>query len=151
MKEQLEQLKRGFYEIVPVDEISEFTASELMLLLNGKQDIDVDQMASLSKFTGGYDKTSPAIQFFWVALKSFSKEERGQLLQFATGTSRAPLDGFDPAFTITKAEGAGEDTLPTSHTCFNQLVLPEYTSIETLMAKLRYAFEMGNAEGFQMS
>lgn len=151
MKEQLEQLKRGFYEIVPVNEVSEFTASELMLLLNGKQDIDVDQMASLSKYTGGYDKMSPAIQFFWVALKSFSKEERGQLLQFATGTSRAPLDGFDPAFTITKAEGAGEDTLPTSHTCFNQLVLPEYTSIETLMAKLRYAFEIGNAEGFQMS
>ena len=49
-------------------------------------------------------------------------------MRFVTGTAKVPLDGFDPAFTITRAEGADEETLPTSHTCFNQLVLPEYRS-----------------------
>ena len=72
------------------------------------------------------------------------------MLQYATGTNKAPLDGFDPAFTITLAEGADvENALPTAHTCFNQLVLPEYKSVETLMQKLRYAFK--NSSGFQLT
>ena len=149
MKLQIDNLRKGFYEIVPIHEIADFTPDELSLLLNGKHDIDVNEMASQSKYTGGYDKNSTTIQFFWVAVKSFSKEERGKLLQFATGTSRAPLDGFDPAFTVTRAEGVDENALPTAHTCFNQLVLPEYKSVETLMAKLRYAFD--SSEGFMLT
>ena len=104
----------------------------------------------LDKYTGGYSRSSVPVRFFWVAMKSFSKEERGELLQYATGTNKAPLDGFDPAFTITLAEGADvENALPTAHTCFNQLVLPEYKSVETLMQKLRYAFK--NSSGFQLT
>ena len=142
VKEQIEHMKKGFYEIVPLNEIISFTPTELSLLLNGKKDINVDEMANQTKYTGGYSKSSVAVQFFWVAMKSFTKEERGQLLQFATGTNKAPLDGFDPAFTITLAEGVDIDNaLPTAHTCFNQLVLPEYASVEVLMAKLRYAFK----------
>ena len=33
----------------------------------------------------------------------------------------------------------GEDSLPTSQTCFFQLRLPVYSSIDTLAEKLRYA------------
>ena len=150
MKEQIEHLKKGFYEIVPLKEIKDFTPTELSLLLNGKKDINVDEMANQTKYTGGYSRSSVPVQFFWVAMKSFSKEERGELLQYATGTNKAPLDGFDPAFTITLAEGADvENALPTAHTCFNQLVLPEYKSVETLMQKLRYAFK--NSSGFQLT
>jgi hypothetical protein len=36
--------------------------------------------------------------------------------------------------------------LPTSHTCFNSLLLPEYSSKEKLRAKLLTAIE--NAQGF---
>jgi len=36
--------------------------------------------------------------------------------------------------------------LPVSHTCFNQLVLPNYETKETLENKLKIAIE--NAEGF---
>ena len=42
------------------------------------------------------------------------------------------------------------DTLPTSHTCFNQLVLPDcYASDAVLREKLLFAVE--NAEGFHLS
>lgn len=37
------------------------------------------------------------------------------------GTSRVPLDGFDPAFTLSQSEHL-VDALPTAHTCFNHLV-----------------------------
>ena len=38
------------------------------------------------------------------------------------------------------------DRLPESHTCFNQLVLPDYRDKETLKRKLTIA--ISNAEGF---
>jgi hypothetical protein len=41
-----------------------------------------------------YDASSPQTQWFWRAVRSFDKEERAKLLQFATGTSKVPLNGF---------------------------------------------------------
>ena len=44
------------------------------------------------------------------------------------------------------AVNVNTDMLPTSHTCFNQLVLPRYKSKQTLREKLVIA--ISNAEGF---
>ena len=65
----------------------------------------------------------------------------GNLLRFATGSNRVPVEGFEPAFTITKAGGGegGSEALPHSHTCFNQLVLPDYGSEVLLREKLSVA------------
>jgi hypothetical protein len=45
-------------------------------------------------------------------------------------------------------ENPSDDKLPTSHTCFNQLVIPEYSSKDILRKKLLTAIE--NSEGFGM-
>jgi hypothetical protein len=42
--------------------------------------------------------------------------------------------------------GPDSDLLPTAHTCFNVLLLPEYASKEKLRERLAVA--MANAEGF---
>ena len=84
-----------------------------------------------------------------------------------------PLDGFDPPFLLTRAGGGNvrhpdyvepeeggagggtghyidPDTLPTSHTCFNQLVLPDcYASDAVLREKLLFA--CAHAGGFHLS
>ena len=69
-------------------------------------------------------------------------------LRFATGASKVPVDGFDPPVNITKGED-GSDSLPKAHTCFNQFVLPQYTSFEQFVAKLCYALD--NAQGFELA
>ena len=52
-------------------------------------------------------------------------------------------------FSIHKAYGGNGSTtlLPTAHTCFNQLDLPEYSSYEELRDKLLMAINEGS-EGF---
>lgn len=60
-------------------------------------------------------------------MRSFDKEERAKLLQFVTGTSKVPLNGFKELegmngfsrFNIHRDYG-NEDRLPSSHTCFNR-------------------------------
>ena len=119
------------------ESVKVFTVEELELLINGKEDIDVDEMQSGSVYNGGYDVDSKPVALFWQAMKRWTVQERGNVLRFITGTSRVPLDGFDPVFTITKASDGGTSALPSAHTCFNQLVLPEYESLEQLIEKMK--------------
>jgi len=62
-------------------------------------------------------------------------------------TDRAPITGLkDINFVI--GIGGKEYQLPTAHTCFNQLLLPQYKTKKKLKEKLIYAIE--NCNGFGM-
>jgi E3 ubiquitin-protein ligase HUWE1 len=56
-------------------------------------DIDVDEWRANTDLQGYSASSSPVI-WFWRAVRSFSQEERAKLLQFVTGSSRVPLEGF---------------------------------------------------------
>ncbi|KAI1269591.1 hypothetical protein F5Y18DRAFT_104273 [Xylariaceae sp. FL1019] len=149
VKEQMEHFLKGFHEIIPADLISIFNEQELELLISGLPDIDIDDWKSNTEYHN-YTPSSPQIQWFWRALRSYDKEEVAKLLQFVTGTSKVPLNGFKELegmngvnrFNIHRDYG-NKDRLPSSHTCFNQLDLPEYESYEALRAQLLKAITTG--------
>ncbi|KAF1783560.1 HECT domain [Phytophthora cactorum] len=108
------------------------------MLVNGKPTIDVEELRSCTVFQGGYDEHTQVVLWLWQALREFTIELRGQFLKFMTGTNKIPLDGFEPPLNLTKSD-LDPQALPRTHTCFNQLVLPEYTSYETLVEKHQLA------------
>ena len=116
----------GFHDIVSPDLISIFNEQELELLISGLPDIDVDDWKNHTEYHN-YQASSPQIQWFWRAVRSFDKEERAKLLQFVTGTSKVPLNGFGQLegmngfsrFNIHRDYG-NKERLPSSHTCFNR-------------------------------
>ncbi|KAI8422850.1 hypothetical protein MSG28_006592 [Choristoneura fumiferana] len=59
----------------------------------------------------------------------------------------SPLTELNPRFQITAAPTFG--ALPTAHTCFNQLCLPDYDGYEQLVHALLWAINEGG-EGFGM-
>ena len=85
-----------------------------------------------------HEDDSAPVKLFWKVFRDMSQEERQNVIKFTTGTLRVPLDGFDPQFTITMGS-SGTESLPSAHTCFNQLVLPPYTNIAVLTSKLGIA------------
>ncbi|KAI3618920.1 ubiquitin-protein ligase [Moniliophthora roreri] len=153
IKEQIENLLNGFYEIIPKDLITIFNEQELELLISGTPDIDVDEWRAATEYNG-YTSSDPNIVWWWRALKSFNREERAKVLSFATGTSRVPLGGFVDLqgvqgvqrFSIHRAYGES-DRLPQAHTCFNQIDLPQYSSYEMLRQQVLLAISEGG-EGF---
>lgn len=153
IKEQLEHLLSGFYEIIPKDLVAIFNEQELELLISGTPDIDVDEWRAATDYNG-YTSSDPVIVWWWRALKSFNRDERAKVLSFATGTSRVPLSGFGDLqgvqgvqrFSIHRAYG-DSDRLPQAHTCFNQIDLPQYSSYEMLRQQLLLAINEGG-EGF---
>ncbi|ROW02612.1 hypothetical protein VPNG_07904 [Cytospora leucostoma] len=150
VKVQMEHFLQGFHGVIPADLIAIFNEQELELLISGLPDIDVDDWKSNTEYHN-YTAASQQIQWFWRALRSFDKEERAKLLQFVTGTSKVPLNGFKELegmnginrFNIHRDYG-NKDRLPSSHTCFNQLDLPEYESYEALRTQVLKAITAGS-------
>ncbi|RLV95953.1 putative E3 ubiquitin-protein ligase TOM1 [Spathaspora sp. JA1] len=154
--EQMDNFLIGFHEIIPKDLIVIFDEQELELLISGLPDINVGDWQNHTVYNN-YSASSLQIQWFWRAVKSFDNEERAKLLQFATGTSKVPLNGFKELsgangtckFSIHRDYGS-IDRLPSSHTCFNQIDLPAYESYETLRGSLLMAITEGH-EGFGLA
>jgi E3 ubiquitin-protein ligase HUWE1 len=130
VQEQLENFLKGFHDIVPAELVSIFSEQELELLISGLPDINVDDWKNNTEYHN-YTAASPQIQWFWRAVRTFEKEEQAKLLQFVTGTSKVPLNGFKELegmngfskFNIHRDYGS-KDRLPSSHTCFNRKFIP---------------------------
>lgn len=119
--EQFQAFKEGFHELIPQDLINVFDERELELLIGGIAEIDVDDWKKHTDYRG-YTESDEVIQNFWSTVRSWDGEQKSRLLQFTTGTSRIPVNGFKDLqgsdgprrFTIEKA---GEiANLPKAHT-----------------------------------
>lgn len=141
----------GLNELVPENLLAIFDENELELLMCGTGDINVCDFKAHAVVVGGsWHFREKVMRWFWTVVSSFTQEELARLLQFTTGSSQLPPGGFAalcPSFQIIAAPT--HSTLPTAHTCFNQLCLPTYDSYEEVHKMLQLAISEG-CEGFGM-
>ncbi|XP_044287094.1 E3 ubiquitin-protein ligase NEDD4-like isoform X4 [Varanus komodoensis] len=153
VQKQMNAFLEGFTELLPTDLIKIFDENELELLMCGLGDVDVNDWRQHAIYKNGYCPNHPVIQWFWKAVLLMDAEKRIRLLQFVTGTSRVPMNGFAELYgsngpqLFTIEQWGSPDKLPRAHTCFNRLDLPPYESFEELREKLLMAVE--NAQGFE--
>ncbi|KAF3830555.1 hypothetical protein GH733_004374 [Mirounga leonina] len=152
IQKQMAAFKEGFFELIPQDLIKIFDENELELLMCGLGDVDVNDWREHTKYKNGYSVNHQVIQWFWKAVLMMDSEKRIRLLQFVTGTSRVPMNGFAELYgsngpqSFTVEQWGTPEKLPRAHTCFNRLDLPPYESFEELWDKLQMAIE--NTQGF---
>ncbi|XP_055636024.1 E3 ubiquitin-protein ligase Nedd-4-like isoform X2 [Toxorhynchites rutilus septentrionalis] len=152
VKNQMQAFLEGFGSLVPLHLLKIFDENELELLMCGIQSIDVNDWKRNTLYKGDYYANHVVVQWFWRAVLSFNNEMRARLLQFVTGTSRVPMNGFKELygsngpqmFTIEK--WGTPINFPRAHTCFNRLDLPPYESYSQLKDKLVKAIE--GSQGF---
>jgi E3 ubiquitin-protein ligase NEDD4 len=135
--EQFQAFKEGFQELIPQDLVNVFDERELELLIGGIAEIDVDDWKKHTDYRG-YTESDEVVQNFWQTVRSWDGEQKSRLLQFTTGTSRIPVNGFKDLqgsdgprrFTIEKA---GEQTnLPKAHTWYVKDEASELLSLARL-------------------
>uniref|UniRef100_A0A8C6YA66 HECT-type E3 ubiquitin transferase n=1 Tax=Naja naja TaxID=35670 RepID=A0A8C6YA66_NAJNA len=130
VREEVEHFLKGLNELVPENLLAIFDENELELLMCGTGDINVCDFKAHAVVVGGsWHFREKVMRWFWTVVSSFTQEELARLLQFTTGSSQL--------------------TLPTAHTCFNQLCLPTYDSYEEVHKMLQLAISEG-CEGFGM-
>ncbi|XP_059397962.1 E3 ubiquitin-protein ligase NEDD4-like [Carassius carassius] len=153
VQKQMNAFLEGFTELITIDLIKIFDENELELLMCGLGDVDVNDWRQHTVYKNGFCPNHPVIQWFWKAVLLMDAEKRIRLLQFVTGTSRVPMNGFAELYgsngpqLFTIEQWGTPDKLPRAHTCFNRLDLPMYESFEDLREKLLMAVE--NAQGFE--
>ncbi|CAI5735729.1 unnamed protein product [Hyaloperonospora brassicae] len=165
ISEQLGALLLGFYDVMPQFIITVFDYQEFDLLLSGVPELDVNDWHAHSEVRWvKLEKPTPVehrvLKWFWECMAEFTSEERARLLQFATGTSRVPVQGFKALtssdgrvrrFTIQFAQRGPPPTglMPKGHTCFNRIDLPLYHTKAEMINYLTLVMNM-EISGFWM-
>jgi len=141
-KAATDALRRGLACIVPPSLCSLFCWEEMEALVTGNRTVDVELLKKNTIYSGT-NVNAKHIQYFWEVLEErFGDAERKNFLRFVWGRTRLPIvsEDFERKFQIMKKNVPNPDkTLPLSHTCFFQLELPAYSSVEVMTERLTYA------------
>lgn len=145
-----DSFKAGFDAVCTPEKtaISLFRPEELELLVCGSSELDFAALEKVAKYDGGFEKSTPVVNYFWETVHTWNEKQKKRLLFFTTGTDRVPIGGLGKLNFVIAKNGPNSNRLPSSHTCFNVLLLPEYDSKEKLNERLSTAIQ--NSEGFGM-
>jgi ubiquitin-protein ligase E3 A len=149
VEKQFRAFYKGFQMVVdesPLELL--FRPEEIEVLICGSKNFDFDELENSTEYDGGYTNESQIIKDFWSTVHALSLEDKRKLLQFTTGSDRVPIGGLSRLKLVIARNGPDSDRLPTAHTCFNVLLLPEYSSKEKLKDRLIKAISY--SKGFGM-
>ena len=107
-----------------------FDIEELPTLISGQQALNFEELKSTTRYGNGFNPEHRMVAWFWeIIIDEWNDEQRRMLLQFSTGSDRAPINGLKSLNFVIVRDGDSDDRrLPSSHTCFNRLDMPEYSS-----------------------
>ncbi|XP_025415206.1 probable E3 ubiquitin-protein ligase HECTD2 [Sipha flava] len=145
--EQFRAFYFGFHSVCASNALIMLRPEEVELLVCGTETLDLHELRKATEYDG-YRFDDSIICQFWNVVESLSDDQKRKFLLFVTGSDRVPVGGMgDMNFKITRGPKRS-DYLPEAHTCFNQLVLPQYSDHYQLKEKLVTAIL--NSEGFGM-
>ena len=145
IKEVFKSFERGFYRVFNRDLSKILSPEELELIICGTHILDFNELKKVCRYEE-YTEESQTIKDFWEIVLQFTEEDKKKFLSFVTGCDRAPIDGLG-SLPITISNGGTDlEQLPSAHTCFNNLILPNYNDKEKLKKNLLTAINY--SEGF---
>jgi len=148
-EKQFLAFQRGFSLVTAESPLNMmFTPTELEKLICGEKEFDFNELENSTEYDGGFSKESPCVTWFWESVHGMSLEDKRKLLQFTTGSDRIPVGGLARLKLIITKNGPDSDRLPSAHTCFNVLLLPEYSDKAKLNNLLMKA--ISECKGFGM-
>mmetsp|Transcript_46394 Transcript_46394/g.150684 ORF Transcript_46394/g.150684 Transcript_46394/m.150684 type:complete len:452 (-) Transcript_46394:307-1662(-) len=137
--------RRGLLTLCDGPALSFLTPEELEELVCGTPHLDFAALQANTRYDG-FRETDVTVKHFWEVVHAYSTDEKRALLAFATGCDRAPVGGLGKLKLILQKSGPDSMALPHSHTCFNLLAMPAYTSRGKMRDRLHIAIH--NAKGF---
>ncbi|XP_045441577.1 probable E3 ubiquitin-protein ligase HECTD4 isoform X11 [Pipistrellus kuhlii] len=147
-------VRAGLGSIVPLQLLTTLSPLELELRTCGLPYINLEFLKAHTMYQVGLMETDQHIEFFWGALEMFAQEELCKFIKFACNQERIPFtcpckDGGPdtahvPPYPMKIAPPDGTAGSPDSRyirveTCMFMIKLPQYSSLEIMLEKLRCA------------
>ena len=147
---QFNAFKSGFDMLASLSKLLQLLSpGELEFAICGNPVLDWADLEANTHYREGYTNKTPIIKAFWSIFRGLSEDEKKTFLRFATGSDRCPVGGLKDINLVIMRNGGDQDGLPTSKTCFNILLLPEYDSEEKLRKKLFTAMQCSTGFGLE--
>ena len=161
-EEQIEKIKKGFFSIMGDKICQIFKPEEFAFQLSGQTTIDLEDWKKNTIYKGHYNQNNKTIQLFWEVLSELSQNELFNFFHFCTSSIHVPIDGFnglkgvnnkiqkftiEPKLTLILDDSKNNDfKLIEAKTCFNRILLPEYSTKEEM--KKAFDIILGNDTSF---
>uniref|UniRef100_A0A915Q1Q2 HECT-type E3 ubiquitin transferase n=1 Tax=Setaria digitata TaxID=48799 RepID=A0A915Q1Q2_9BILA len=150
VKRQFDAFSMGFNKVANRGLLRRlFMPDEVEQLVCGVLDLDFDILAQCTKYQNGFTESSQTVKDFWTVAKAMSTEEKKMLLQFITGSDRVPVGGLAKLEVIIARNGDNKERLPTAHTCYNVMLLPDYGDLEITRERITKAISYSRGFGLQ--
>ena len=145
---QFAAFQRGFHSVCGGECLQLFRWEELELLICGSPVLDFEALERAAQYDDGFSRTHPTVTLLWEVIHELPIKLQKRFLFFCTGSDRVPIKGLGNLNFVVSRNGTDESRLPSAHTCFNHLLLPEYTTKEHLRQQLLKA--INDTEGFHI-
>ncbi|XP_058387437.1 probable E3 ubiquitin-protein ligase HECTD4 isoform X6 [Diceros bicornis minor] len=147
-------VRAGLGAIIPLQLLTTLSPLEMELRTCGLPYINLEFLKAHTMYQVGLMETDQHIEFFWGALEMFAQEELCKFIKFACNQERIPFtcpckDGGPdtahvPPYPMKIAPPDGTAGSPDSRyirveTCMFMIKLPQYSSLEIMLEKLRCA------------
>ncbi|XP_063042342.1 probable E3 ubiquitin-protein ligase HECTD4 isoform X2 [Engraulis encrasicolus] len=147
-------VRAGLASIIPLQLLTMLSPLEMELRTCGTPHINLEFLKAHTMYQVGLMETDQHIEFFWTALEMFTQEELCKFIKFACNQERIPFtcpckDGGPdtahvPPYPMKIAPPDGTIGSPDSRfirveTCMFMVKLPQYSSLDVMLEKLRYA------------
>ncbi|ETW03314.1 hypothetical protein, variant [Aphanomyces invadans] len=149
---QVDAILRGVGKIFPLQLLPLCTWTELQQWIGGSQVIDIDLLKRHTKYAAGMTvEAYPHLEYFWQVLHGFSEEDKRRFINFAWGQESLPADDAEFDRTRTRllikppthaASHSQDSLLPKADTCFFNIELPAYSSVQVMKDKLHLAINL---------
>ena len=140
-EQQMAWVRQGVSFVLDMSILSFLSWDEVELRACGPKDISTE---ALKAITDGGDSSNKWVKMFWQMFETLTQEERRKYLKFVWGRSKLPNDTSQLEYRhqICVLSHLRKDALPEAHTCFFQLDIPEYESVEIMGKRFRTAIEL---------
>ena len=147
-EEQIEKIREGFFSLFKEETFKLFNPEEFNFQLSGQKTIDLEDWKKNTIYKGHYNENNQTIKYFWEILSELSQNDLFIFFHFCTSSSHVPIDGFnslkgvnnkiqkftiEPKLSLILDESKNKEfRLIEAKTCFNRILLPEYSSKEEM-------------------
>jgi hypothetical protein len=152
MEAQLTALRDGLTRIIPKSLLLLLSWQSLEQLVCGDKEISLDLLRRHTEYGGGLTENSKRVKNMWTVLGEFTQAQRRKFIKFAYAQERLPTS--DAGFTAyprtrmlvkpsrTNANTNQDGMLPHADTCFFNIEIPDYSSLEVMRERLTTLVEI---------
>ncbi|XP_069475595.1 probable E3 ubiquitin-protein ligase HECTD4 isoform X3 [Ambystoma mexicanum] len=148
-------VRAGLGSIIPLQLLTTLTPLEMELRTCGLPYINLEFLKAHTMYQVGLMETDQHIEYFWSSLEMFTQEELCKFIKFACNQERIPFtcpckDGGPDTAHVPPypmkiappdgtAAGSPDSRYIRVETCMFMVKLPQYSSLQIMLEKLRYA------------